>query len=224
VTQSDGQILAVDGGDDIKLWQNLQSPPEWQWGDVLNDGASIRDIAAGDSCSVFGTRRGHVFLLTSDRRVCQLNKGPRSVSGTDTADEITRVAFDGSRWAVSGNRRGEILLFDVTRIGSDDMAERCRIAAHTGPTNSVAITSDGMMIASGGEDGVVRFWHREGDQLVLWTEWDNFANPLQQLEFSPDDSRLYVACREERGLRILQMNKLDRLYRDYGCLTDALGE
>lgn len=219
VTQNDGRIVGVDGGDEIKCWHGMNTFPNWEWADTVNDRPSIRDIAAGEISSVFGTRFGHVFLLANDLQIHQLNSGPRTVPAIESGNEVTRVDFDGTRWAVSGHLNGQLRLFDVANVKTSTSTERCRIEAHEGPVNSVTMTSDGTMVASGGEDGVVRFWQRDGDRLVLWTEWKNFANPVIQLQFHPDDSSLFVACRHERGLKILNMNQLMQRYAEYDLVS-----
>lgn len=203
----DGTVWAIDSGDHLLKWNDIASTPDWKWSDTLNENTSLRDLATTKDSAIVGTRRGHVFqLMSASKSVRQISTGPRVTHGGETPDEITCVAVDrDGSFSVSGNKKGELTVFDLRR--SDD-CQRQRFEAHHRQVSDVAITSSGGMLVSAGEDKTLKFWNNENGRLKLYFQLDQLANPAVDMQFSSDDSKLYVLCRGERGIRIFDLKLL----------------
>ncbi len=85
---------------------------------------------------------------------------------------------------------------DSGAVGSWDLANRAHIAMRplAGPANaeSVAVSPDGKMIATGGRDGIIRLWDTASQQEI-GTPMSSDASPVDAVAFSPDGTTLATA-------------------------------
>ncbi len=85
---------------------------------------------------------------------------------------------------------------DSDAVGSWNLANQARIALRplAGESNgdSVAFSSDGTMIATGGRDGITRLWDA-ATQQEIGTPMSSDANPVDAVAFSPDGTTLAAA-------------------------------
>jgi WD40 repeat protein len=96
----------------------------------------------------------------------------------------------------SGSHDGTVRLWDVTDPGSPK--ERFVLNIHKTPqaranhVPTVAFAPDGKTLASGGNDGVVRFWDLKGDKPTERSTLKLEKGPVSSINYSPDGSKLVV--------------------------------
>ncbi|MEQ9411388.1 MAG: WD40 repeat domain-containing serine/threonine protein kinase [Fuerstiella sp.] len=212
--QGNGCLIGIDDEEVLKKWPDGSAEPTFEWSDILNDRTSIREVASADDFTILGTRKGHVYKLDGGNNITQLNRGPDKGPVGDTGDDIQCLAITRSGdFAAAGNLNGEVLLFDLTKSENFEVQRK---ELHRHRLTSVALTSDASLIATSGLGNKVKVWQRNGADLELLFELDQLRNPVIQMEFTPDDKQLFMLCEGERGLRIIDLPALRRVYDDYG--------
>ena len=211
-TEGNGQILAGDNGNYIAKSNSALGAPDWKWTDSKNRFATIRDLASANDATVFGTRWGHVYLADAENSVRQLND-IGVAHGGDVGEEVARVAIDKhANFAASGDRTGKITLYDVTQIQEGPIAD---VQSHKQAITALALRPDGGLLVSAAEDSLLRFWQvkKSGLELLLELQLDN---PVVDLQFSPANTNLFMLCRGERGLRVLDLGVLKHKLAAFG--------
>jgi WD40 repeat protein len=179
-----GQVVAVGASMTLGRWDrnwtslpDLEIPPGW-WQTPYSVAISPdgRSVAA-----YYGNNDGTVVLWTAGvglrQRVLQWIVGA----------SLTELVFspDGSLLAGSGDPEGTI---QVWQVGKSQTPQPRVLRGPTGSVIGLAFSSDGRMLASGGEDGTVRLWDPEtGEELG---ELLDVGKPVTRVAFSPDGNRL----------------------------------
>jgi WD40 repeat protein/tetratricopeptide (TPR) repeat protein len=168
----DGRWLVTGGGTFdrcVRLWDTssgtLVAPPS-----PVGEAAHVA-FSPDATVVAVGTQEGHVlFLRAPDLAPVQATR--------DFGASIRAIAADprGGRYAV-GQQDGSIRFLDLrsTPVKASDLvamdAERVHegpveqpIAGHTKPVWSLAYRDDGLILASGSEDGTIRLWHTDARQ------------------------------------------------------------
>ena len=227
---SNGDWLTVDDDTTLERW-NFERSGVGSWGDTLNHSAHIRDIAIGNRSAIVGTRWGNVFHLSDDKyestelrgssgweTTRQIDELTRDRPGGDTLEEIVSVAIDAQdRFAIAGNRGGELISFDLKESAANEVQQH-RFQAHDNVITQVAISPDGDTVFSACNDRQLKVWRREGDQLSLFFELDTLDNPIIDMQVTPNGRQLFYLCRDERGVRIIDLPALDQEFRKLNLL------
>ncbi len=76
----------------------------------------------------------------------------------------------------------------ITVDNASSVAQIATLEGHEGAVNSVTFSPDGTLLATGGDDGIVRVWNLEtGEEPVLF---EGNTGPVNALAFSPDGTLL----------------------------------
>lgn len=89
---------------------------------------------------------------------------------------------------VTGDRDGTIFVFDgesQRRIVRDRNA-------HKGTIRSLAHMPDGSLMASAGQDGLVKFWRVEGERMTMTGEYEASSSFITDIAFDHDGSHLAI--------------------------------
>ncbi len=204
-TQGNGKIVAANDGNTLTSRDTPRSVSNWKWTDTLNEFATIRAIDAAENSAVWGTRWGHVYLVDARGDVRQLNSLGQSHGG-DVKEEVTSVAIDRrGNLAASGNLDGKVTLFDLTSTAAN--LNEVQIQAHSDAVSCVALNREGIILATAAENSKLKLWYIEGQESVLWCEL-TLGNPIKDMQFSPATAKLFILCRRERGIRVLDLEAL----------------
>jgi hypothetical protein len=208
----DGQILCIDDENTLSKWVNPLDNPSFVWEDSLNDRPRIRDLACSGMTTILGTCTGQVFRLDANNQVTLLTNGPRGGLSWENSKDVHRVAVSRDETvAASGQLNGQVVLFDLTRENDFELS---RTTVHEQRISALAFRSTGDLLATADRSGTVRLWKRTADQLELLFQLDQLANPVIEMQFTPDDQQLYMLCENERGLRIMNLPSLRSVFRD----------
>ena len=80
------------------------------------------------------------------------------------SDAITTVALIGNDRVAAGNKRGDILVWNLSVPDGKTPEPVRRLAGHTNEINRILVTPDGKTLISVSSDHTVRYWDAQGDQ------------------------------------------------------------
>jgi WD40 repeat protein len=73
---------------------------------------------------------------------------------------------------------------------------------------SIALSSDGQLLATASKDRVVRLWQREGTTFQEILTLRSPTGPVVEMQFSPDGRSLALLVSKERAVRIWHIDRL----------------
>ncbi|GAB4531313.1 MAG: caspase family protein [Pleurocapsa sp.] len=115
---------------------------------------------------------------------------PNAILLGQSTDWMTSVALSSNnKLAAFGDRNGNIYWESVNQYNQKQNIS----AAHNGWVNALSFSSDSQYLASGGEDGVVKIWQINQDQLQEIKTINTNLERVSDLEFSADGKSLVVA-------------------------------
>lgn len=150
-----------------KIFSNEEKTFSFVTGDWIDDNCVL--VASHKSIRIFDTRTGSVANSFDIRKILESSK--RSSSGFWVPPHPSRIASacsDGANLVYAGSQNGWIRAFDV-RTNSLEWE-----VLHA-PYQRVSAICHATMncIVSGGMDGVVRCWSREGEPLATFPQHDD---------------------------------------------------
>lgn len=119
------------------------------------------------------------------------------IQGGDGLHAVYSIAFtrDGD-WLVSGQRGGDVSIWDMDRLETQRPAWR----AHRDAVTALAMSPDGRTLASGGADGMIRMWDMATNALL--GELAGHADQVSDVAFSADGALLASRESWNGGLRL----------------------
>ena len=73
---------------------------------------------------------------------------------------------------------------------------------HAQTVETVVFTPDGKLVASGGDDNLVRFWNPDDDGKPA-RQVGGFGGPVFKLAFAPD-GKTFAACSSDKNVKIFE--------------------
>jgi WD40 repeat protein len=111
-----------------------------------------------------------------------------SLAGSPTLADI-KMSPDGEMIAVCGS---DSL---VTLLSFPDLKMIGQLKGHNGQVSTLAFSSDGKMLVSGGRDHAVIAWEAETGKMICKND-NSFSRGIYQVRFSPDNQQIGVATWE----------------------------
>lgn len=228
VFSPDGKKLAVGGADGVvhlyDVWRSLggnQTPQTFQ-----GHRAAIPALAFTSDSQLLasGDVDGYICLW----RLSEYSQPGLRQTFRGHTDEVHRLTFDATNTMLaSGSHDRTIRLWP---IGSDDgtfpthadMQPRHTLYAHTQAIRTLAMSPDGITLASGGNDAYIRLWDIHTGQLLhTFLEIDH---PSAFLSFSAD-GRLLASAGRDQIVYLWDVGTRQRLsaLQAYNNLTYAVG-
>lgn len=113
-------------------------------------------------------------------------------------------------WLAAGSRDGKLRVWQWTSIlasGQETVSPYLDIEAHRKGVNTVAFKPGGMLLSSGGNDAVVRFWDLHSGELMGEVVGGTFAVP--SMAFTPDGSTLAIVNGDVVRLRDVASERIE---------------
>ena len=174
----DRLLLAVgeDGSSSASTYEGT-GDIEWITGAPPN---VCRLIASGVGSAIAGTSDGSVWFLRNLEAVWEhVAKVPGPVQA---------VAFNGRDVVATGDERGQLRLWELSREGSSPpLILRFESRAHAGPIEDLQFTVDGRLATAG--DGIIRVWDPRGESML---EVSDLPEPARVVAFDPSGARIAI--------------------------------
>jgi WD40 repeat protein len=81
-----------------------------------------------------------------------------------SSEALTSVAFISNDRVAAGNKRGDILIWDLSAPQGQTPDPVRRLAGHTNEINRILVTPDGKTLISASSDRTVRYWDAQSDE------------------------------------------------------------
>ena len=107
-------------------------------------------------------------------------------------------------WILIGTQTGKV---QIRALPSGQVLTE--VSSDQGGIQSVAVGSSGKLIATGGEDGIVRLMHLDSQLRVTpWLTMPSHCSAIEQLRISPDEKYLAVVGRQAKHVFVWNLSML----------------
>jgi len=162
--------------------------------------------------------KGRHFELCADRMMESLSEAKITVKKGhfQTATCIAVLSVDGREYAYTGSKDGSITRWDletkkiVHKIPYDYEEQ----AGHRGAVYGLAVSGDGKLLASGGNDRHIRLWSTETHEIVK-VFWKAHSKAITCLAFSTEELTLFSGS-ADRHVIIWDCESYARIHRAIG--------
>ncbi|MEM6377649.1 MAG: caspase family protein, partial [Bacteroidota bacterium] len=172
--------------------------------------------------SVDFSMNGDLVLTSSDDQTVKLWKNSGGEEATLTLpNSIRSIGFSPDSLSFFVNTIGALIFYDLT-------GKQAQIIRHNGSMNSVAITSDGKMILTAGEDHTLKFWDRTtGKERLRYINIDDqdwiALTPEGLFDASPGAMNLmHYIVYYQNTYEVIELEQLKARYYEPGLLQKVL--
>ncbi len=193
-------LWAIVSSSNVVAFDPVTKKPRSTWSNAVEGAtrglASLDTLAIGPTLVVAGGRSGSVHLLDAAT-------GQFAASFSTFGDPVLSVTLSPDELlVVAGTQTGKLRV-----IRTCDREELPAVMAHPGGVTAVSVSHDGSLLATGGQDRVVRLWKRTGDRFEPVLAVSDLSGPVRGLQFGADD-RLLVLIAHERAVRVWDVDRL----------------
>jgi WD40 repeat protein len=147
--------------------------------EALSAARTITDVTPAEA-------RSQQQLAEDTLRRALVNTGGRVLSGHTGAVLATAVSPD-NQWLVTTAGRGEVLLWELSRLGAETVLEPIPLTGHERSVTVAGFSADGRWLVTAGDDGFALLWDMTGpipDPSPIKLEGHTGA--IRAVAFSPD--------------------------------------
>lgn len=194
-----GRVFASGGEDQmIYLWTITEEAPLLTFG-PFSSAITCCAFFGTEDFLVFGTENGLVSIL-------DLDNDKTSCSWQIDDDYITCVNFhpQTSEIVVAGCQSGQVYIFST-----EQRYPIQSYSAHTGTVNNVRICPAGTILATTGEDKVIRIFDLTTGNMQ-GTIRPSCKCPFLNIDFHPTE-KIIAGCTEDRNVRIFDIDRMTEL-------------
>ncbi len=147
----------------------------------ITDGRLMQILPATDlSAAVFGSVAGQVVLVTAEQ--CRFESLRFQAAAPDYEQAVVGLTVhpNGAQMQAAygdGTLRGFAM----------ETGQQSFDVKHGAAVRAMALRSDGQMLATAGEDKVVRFWNAANGAALAPTQLEGFEGPVTAVQFSADN-------------------------------------
>ena len=208
---ADKQIRLVQA-DNGTVLQTLQGPDEPVTSIAFSTGTELVSVlSASGSLSVWDVATGKFRESIQDPTLTAawFENDKANLSVGDTAGHVSTSRLRYSRNLVSGTKPIKSLLFQsdgqlifmadadgALRGYNTTTGQQTFSTSHGSDINDVAISPDQKILATAGENGVLRLWQPNGNAFKP-SQIDNLPGPIQSVAFSPDSTKIIASTKGE---------------------------
>ncbi|XP_057790609.1 guanine nucleotide-binding protein subunit beta-like protein [Salvia miltiorrhiza] len=189
VLSSDGQFaLSGSWDDELRLWDLQTGDTARRFVGQTKDVLSVAFSA--DNRQIVSASRDKTIKLWNTLGECKYT----IQGGKSHKDWVSCVRFSPDNTQptlVSGSWDKSVKVWNLTNCKL-----RATLTCHTGYVNTVAVSPDGSLCASGGQDGIF-LWNLSDGKMLHWLEAGSIVNALC---FSPN--RYWLCAATESGIKI----------------------
>eukprot|EP00730_Choanoeca_flexa_P017115 TRINITY_DN8199_c0_g1_i1.p1 TRINITY_DN8199_c0_g1~~TRINITY_DN8199_c0_g1_i1.p1 ORF type:complete len:783 (+),score=105.33 TRINITY_DN8199_c0_g1_i1:72-2420(+) len=191
----DGQTFATSSKDKTtRIYESRSETPI----------ATLRGHSERVNSLAFSPKDSNVIATASRDKTIKLFKAAsgsliRTLRGH--AGEVYSIAFspDGGK-LVSGSADCNVIIWDVNRA-----TILKKLLGHTQPVLSVAFSTAGRrLVASGGEDGVLKIWN--GNTGAVFRNYGGHGDAITAIKFCPLDHNVVVSASRDASIRVWHMD------------------
>jgi WD40 repeat protein len=203
------ELMTLSGHDDA-VWSVAVSPN----GELIATGSWdnriwLWDRATGKKLRVMQGHNGGILSLafspdgqwlasgSEDRtaRLWDVGTGQHVLTLPGHQDDVVSVAFvgtEGHHRIATGDRTGEVRLWDIDSIGERE--ELITLRGHEQPVSSLAFSTDGRLLATASWDNSIRLWDLQAKNSLRLLP--GHEDSITNVKFSPD-GRLFASSSKD---------------------------
>lgn len=196
-------VRNVDTLEALGGWSNKHN-------DITTGLATIASLSVGPEFVLCGGENGNVTILpnklfgSADEVLESLDEFRGPGGCVNAIAQSPSGSSNSSPWTLVGTQTGKVQIY---ALPSGDLLTD--VQSEHGSVQSVAISSSGQLIVTGGEDGVLRLMNLDNQwQITPWLTLPSHFNSIDQVRFSNDDRYLAVAGRPARHVLVWDLSQL----------------
>lgn len=192
----DQKRLVSWDADSLSVIANWNSPLD----EVTTGTSNVHAFAAGNSWIICGGKNGIVTVVPSGQGFLEPEARFAGPGGS-----VRAAAIDPSeKWMIIGTQTGQV---QIRTIPSGEVL--ADIPGHRLSVQAIALSKDGTLLATAGDEGIVRLFRVDGPSSVTpIVNLNGRSGSLSHIHFSPNGRYVAAAARNARQVHLWDLSRL----------------